>query len=167
MQLRIRIYTHAHLLAVAAIRAFLLAFFLGAVSLPAALAAFLAGVRRLLLLDGAAVAAGGLGAQDDVHALHVVGAVRLVLAHLGSVEEEDLALLLDLHLGVRSRLHLLALPHVGARSAAGSSFADDRTSCLLCSCKRGRIRTSDGDGSEGETENGEWAVAALCVNRRR
>jgi hypothetical protein len=59
------------------------------------LVALLAGVRRLLVLDGAVAAvAGGLGAEDDVHPLHVVGAARLVLADLGTIEEEDLALLL-------------------------------------------------------------------------
>ena len=73
-------YMHVYLLAVAAFRAFLLASSLAAVALVA-LAAFLARVWRLLLFDGAAAA--GLGAQDDVHALHVVGAVRLVLVHLG------------------------------------------------------------------------------------
>jgi hypothetical protein len=63
-----------------------------AVALAVVLAALLAGVRRLLLLDGAVL--GGLRAQYDVHALDVVGAVRLVLVHLGPVEEEDLAFLL-------------------------------------------------------------------------
>ena len=71
---------HVYLLAVAAFRAFLLASSLAAVALVA-LAAFLARVWRLLLFDGAIAA--GLGPQDDVHALHVVGAVRLVLVHLG------------------------------------------------------------------------------------
>ena len=73
-------YMHVYLLAVAAFRAFLLASSLAAVALVA-LAAFLARVWRLLLFDGAIAA--GLGAQDDVHALHVVEAVRLVLVHLG------------------------------------------------------------------------------------
>ena len=72
---------HVYLLAVAAFRASLLASSLATVALLVALAAFLAGVRRLLLFD--ASAAGGLRTQDDVHALHVVEAVRLVLVHLG------------------------------------------------------------------------------------
>lgn len=93
-----------YLLSAAALAAALLALFVSSlmiIVLLLLLIPLLAGVRRLLVLHRAV--AGGLRAQDDVHPLDVVRAVRLLPVHLRPVEEEDLALLL--HTKARARIN--------------------------------------------------------------